>query len=110
LVRERHYSCDRREESAVTEMREPVRVLVVDDNHDAADSLAILLRLWGYEVWVAYDGVAGLGAARHFRPQVALLDIQMPRMHGGEVARRLRCAALSYLSSPLQRPMPTTNA
>jgi CheY-like chemotaxis protein len=68
----------------------PLRVLVVEDNHDAADTLRILLQLWGHEVQVAYTGQAALDMAPTFCPQVAILDIQMPRMHGGEVARRLR--------------------
>jgi CheY-like chemotaxis protein len=67
-----------------------VRVLVTDDSRDAADTLAILLRRRGHEVRVAYDGLSALAVARHFQPQVALLDIQMPRMHGGDVARNLR--------------------
>jgi CheY-like chemotaxis protein len=67
-----------------------MRVLVADDSRDAADTLAILLRRWGHEVRVAYDGLSALAAARHFKPRVALLDIQMPRMHGGDVARNLR--------------------
>jgi CheY-like chemotaxis protein len=66
------------------------RVLVVDDNRDAADSLAILLRLRGNSVEVAYDGQSGLDRARSFRPQSILLDISMPGMHGGQVARQLR--------------------
>jgi CheY-like chemotaxis protein len=65
----------------------------VDDNRDAADTLRILLQLWGHEVRVAYDGQAALDLARTFGPQVALLDVQMPRMHGGEAARRLRQVA-----------------
>src|SRR5207249_4670258 len=67
-----------------------MRVLVVDDNRDAADTLATLLRLEGHEVRVAYDGPSALAAARDFEPQVALLDFQMPRMHGGDVALHLR--------------------
>ncbi|HZY83887.1 MAG TPA: response regulator [Gemmataceae bacterium] len=67
-----------------------MRVLAADDNRDAADTLAILLRRWGHEVRVAYDGLSALTVARHFKPHVALLDIQMPRMHGGDVARNLR--------------------
>lgn len=67
-----------------------MRVLVADDNRDAADTLAILLRRLGHEVQVAYDGLSALAAARHFKPQVALLDVQMPRMHGADVAHNLR--------------------
>jgi signal transduction histidine kinase/ActR/RegA family two-component response regulator len=66
------------------------RILVVDDHHDAGDSLATLLRLLGHQVRVAYDGGSGLEAARVFRPQVALLDIGMPGMDGIELGSRLR--------------------
>ena len=70
--------------------RAGVRVLLVDDNVDAAESLAMLLRLWGHEVAVAHDGPAALRAAEVQRPQVALLDIGLPGMDGYELARRLR--------------------
>jgi CheY-like chemotaxis protein len=66
------------------------RVLVVDDNVDAADSLAMLVRLAGQEVRVAYDGPTALLIAEAFRPQVVFLDIGMPGMDGYAVARRLR--------------------
>jgi CheY-like chemotaxis protein len=66
------------------------RILVADDNRDAADSLAMLLRSDGHEVLVAYDGAKALEAIRESRPDVALLDIGMPEMNGYEVARRVR--------------------
>jgi PAS domain S-box-containing protein len=66
------------------------RVLVVDDNADAAESLAVLLRLDGHEVCTAHDGAAALETARGFRPEVVVLDIGLPRMDGYQVARRLR--------------------
>ncbi len=66
------------------------RVLVVDDNPDAADSLALLLGLAGQEVRAAYDGPSALARAGDFRPQMVFLDIGMPGMDGYEVARRLR--------------------
>jgi PAS domain S-box-containing protein len=66
------------------------RVLVVDDNRDAADSLVILLRLAGQDVRVAYDGRSALAEASHFRPEVIFLDLGMPGMNGYEVARLLR--------------------
>lgn len=66
------------------------RILVVDDNRDAADSLAMLLKLLGAEVITAYGGPEALKVSRTFRPQVVLLDIGMPDMNGHEVARRLR--------------------
>jgi signal transduction histidine kinase/ActR/RegA family two-component response regulator len=66
-----------------------VRVLLVDDTVDAAESLAMLLRLWGHEVTVAHDGPAALRAAETQCPEVALLDISLPGMDGYELARRL---------------------
>jgi PAS domain S-box-containing protein len=66
------------------------RVLVVDDNHDAADSLGMLLQFLGAEVKVVHDGPAALEAVREFKPAVVLLDLGMPGMNGLEVARRMR--------------------
>jgi PAS domain S-box-containing protein len=66
------------------------RVLVVDDNVDSAESLAVLLRLYGHDVRLAHDGEAALEEARSFRPDVMFLDIDLPKMDGYEVARRLR--------------------
>jgi PAS domain S-box-containing protein len=66
------------------------RVLVVDDNVDAVESLAMLLRVEGHEVRTAHDGPSALSAAETFRPEVVLLDIGLPGMDGYEVARRLR--------------------
>ncbi len=68
----------------------PLRVLVVDDLHDSADSLALLLRTLGHTVGVAYGGVAALQAAERLRPQVVLLDLGMPELNGYDVCRRLR--------------------
>jgi CheY-like chemotaxis protein len=70
----------------------PLRVLLVDDNADSADGLAMLLELQGHETRVAYDGESALETARSFRPHAALLDIGMPSMDGYELARRLRAA------------------
>jgi CheY-like chemotaxis protein len=66
------------------------RVLIVDDNRDTAESLALLLRLEGHEVHVAHDGVAGMESAQALRPDIVFLDIGMPGMDGYEVARRFR--------------------
>jgi CheY-like chemotaxis protein len=66
------------------------QVLVIDDNRDTADSLVMLLRLWGYKAWVAYDGPSALSLAEAHRPDVVLLDLGLPKMNGYEVARRLR--------------------
>jgi PAS domain S-box-containing protein len=66
------------------------RVLIVDDNRDAASSLAMLLDLVGCDVSVAFGGAEALDAFDHFNPEIVLLDIGMPGMDGYEVARRLR--------------------
>ena len=67
-----------------------LRVLVVDDNRDAADSLALLLEIAGHEARAAYTGREALSLARELRPDVILLDLGMPGMDGYEVASRLR--------------------
>jgi signal transduction histidine kinase/ActR/RegA family two-component response regulator len=67
-----------------------VRVLVVDDNVDAADSLAIMLRLDGYEARVEYSGEDALRTAEDFDPDVVVCDIGLPLMDGHEIAKRLR--------------------
>ncbi len=68
----------------------PMRVLVVDDNVDAAQMLHTLLEHLGHELAMAHDGERALELAREFRPDVALLDIGLPVIDGYEVARRLR--------------------
>jgi CheY-like chemotaxis protein len=65
-------------------------VLVVDDNRDAADSLALLLQLKGHEVRVALSGAEALRVARTYTPDAVFLDLGMPGMDGYQVARRLR--------------------
>lgn len=67
-----------------------MRVLIADDNHDAADTLAMVVSLWGHEVQVVYDGASALVVAHLFKPDFILLDIQMPKVNGGEVALNLR--------------------
>jgi PAS domain S-box-containing protein len=66
------------------------RILVVDDNRDAAKSMAMLLRLRKNEVRTAHDGVEAVAAAEAFRPQVILMDVGMPRLDGYEATRRIR--------------------
>ena len=66
------------------------RILLADDNVDFAASLAVMLRGLGHEVAVAHDGAHALATARTFRPEVAFLDIGLPRLHGYALARELR--------------------
>ena len=66
------------------------RILVADDNRDAADSLAVMLRIAGHDVRTAYDGQQALDVAEIFKPSLALLDLGMPRVNGYDTARRLR--------------------
>jgi len=66
------------------------RVLVVDDNRDAADLLAETLRFGGFEVATAFDGSEALETLSTFQPDVAILDIGLPSMNGLELARQLR--------------------
>jgi CheY-like chemotaxis protein len=73
------------------------RVLVVDDNHDAAETLAELLQMVGHEVAVAHDGPSALALAEAQAPDVVLCDIGLPGMDGYEVARRLRARGRSGL-------------
>ena len=83
---------------AAVEARTPInaltfggrRIMIVDDNHDAADTLATLLTAYGAIVAIAYDGRDALAKVDAFAPDVALLDIGMPGMDGYEVARRIR--------------------
>jgi signal transduction histidine kinase/CheY-like chemotaxis protein len=65
------------------------KVLVVDDNVDAVEALATLLRLWGHDVRVAHDGLAALETVKEFLPDVILLDLTLPHLDGHEVARRI---------------------
>lgn len=68
----------------------PRRVLVIDDNEDAADMLGHLLECWGHQVRVEYSGAGAVEAAREFQPEIAFVDIGMPTMDGYETARALR--------------------
>lgn len=67
-----------------------LRVLAVDDRTDSNTILRLLLQTWGYEALVAVDGPTALKIADSFQPDVLILDIAMPGMHGYEVAKRLR--------------------
>ena len=80
-----------------TDSNNRLRILVVDDEVDTADSLALVLNLWGHEAQAVYSGHQALNAIRTLRPDVVLLDLQMPLMHGGEVAARLRLSLLDVV-------------
>lgn len=69
------------------------RVLVIDDDKDVADSLAMLLELLGCDVRTAYNGAAGVNLVTEFRPSVVFLDLGMPDMNGFETARHIRAEA-----------------
>jgi CheY-like chemotaxis protein len=66
------------------------RILVADDNRDAAESMSTVLRLMGNEVRTVHDGLQAVEEAAAFRPDVVLLDIGMPRLNGYDAARRIR--------------------
>lgn len=66
------------------------KVLIADDNQDAADSLALVVRMWGYRVHVAHSGATALELARRERPDACILDIGMPELSGYELARQIR--------------------
>jgi len=70
--------------------QKPRRLMVIDDNKDAAESMSMLFELWGHQVLCAYDGRAALEAAAKYRPEAVFLDIGLPGMDGYEVAERLR--------------------
>lgn len=94
----------------------PIRVLVVEDNVDAADSLSMLLRLYGHDVRVARAGPAALEIAADFHPSLVLIDIGLPGMDGYEVAERMRanpeltgitlCALSGYTPSEADQSRP----
>jgi CheY-like chemotaxis protein len=67
-----------------------LRILVVDDNRDAADMLAMFLQISGHETHTAHDGVEAIEATARLQPDLVLLDIGLPRLSGYEAARRIR--------------------
>jgi CheY-like chemotaxis protein len=74
-----------------------LRVLCVDDYRDTADTLGALLRIYGCEVKVCYDGPSALALAQSFRPDVCVIDLSMPGMDGDELAARLRGSGLNQV-------------
>jgi CheY-like chemotaxis protein len=75
----------RRKESAV-----PKRILVVDDNRDAAESLTVVLKLYGHETHAVYNGDDAMERAAALHPDIILLDLGLPRMSGYDLARQIR--------------------
>src|SRR4026209_1537269 len=74
----------------VTPTPQQFRILVVDDNHDSALSLAMMLSIMGHETRTAHDGESAVETAESFLPEVVLLDIGLPKLNGYEVAQRIR--------------------
>lgn len=68
----------------------PLQVLVVDDNVDAAETIAMLLEAFGHQTAIVHDGLEVVEAARHFRPDVILLDVGLPGINGYQAAALLR--------------------
>ena len=76
--------------TSTTDAAHAVRILVVEDNVDSAETMQMLLAMSGYDTRTAYDGRAALAVAREFRPQVVFCDIGLPGKDGYAVARELR--------------------
>ena len=70
--------------------KDPLRVLCVDDNRDAADSTVLLLGLYGYDALARYDGPSGLKAVEQYHPDACVLDLNMPGMDGVELAMKIQ--------------------
>ena len=87
---DQHRNGDAFNPARVPPSRSGYRLLVVDDNQDAANSLAMLLELQGHEVRVAYSGMAALEMTKTYTPEAVFMDIGMPGMDGNETARRMR--------------------
>jgi two-component system OmpR family response regulator len=68
----------------------PARILCVDDNRDSADSAALLFKMLGFDARACYDGASALALNETFRPGVCFIDLNMPKMDGDEMVRRLQ--------------------
>jgi PAS domain S-box-containing protein len=85
-------ACTETDSSAPSQLERTRRVLIVDDNQDAADSLAMVLRFEGHTTTVAYSAQAAIETVQSYRPEFVLLDIGLPNMDGYEVARRIQAS------------------
>jgi PAS domain S-box-containing protein len=81
---------DEPEQDVCEVVKSSLRILVVDDNRDSADSLSMILKATGYHTRTAYDGEEAVSAARAYRPDVILLDLGLPKLNGYEACRRIR--------------------
>jgi PAS domain S-box-containing protein len=95
LVVEQHETSRTGDNGGAAKATAKLRILVVDDNRDAAESLAMLLKTMGNNVRTANDGEKGVQAAAEFRPRVILMDIGLPKLNGYEACRRIRQEAWS---------------
>ena len=77
----------------------PRRILIVDDDTDGAASLSMLLTIAGHEITTAHDGLEAIDAASTFKPHIVLLDLDLPKLNGYDVCRRMR--AESWVKQPL---------
>jgi len=84
----RPQAADKQAEPA--DLKSSLRILIVDDNQDGADSLAMVLKMMGNDARTAYDGKEGVELAEEFRPEVVLFDIGMPKLNGYEACRLIR--------------------
>jgi CheY-like chemotaxis protein len=90
-LRSRNESCKREQATArLAAIPSTQRILVVDDNEDLAESVAVLLRTMGNEVHTAHDGLEAVGVAAALQPDVVLMDIGLPKLSGFEAASRIR--------------------
>lgn len=79
-----------REQKTVCEGEQKTRILIVDDNQDSANSMAMMQEALGHDVRIAYDGLEAVAAAEAFRPELILMDIGMPKLNGHEAAQCIR--------------------
>jgi CheY-like chemotaxis protein len=85
-----NHMADVNAQTAASPTAKRFRILVVDDNHDSALSLAMMLSIMGHDTRTAHDGESAVAMAESFLPEVVLLDIGLPKLNGYEVAQRIR--------------------
>lgn len=90
VLEEHHSDATRSDEDRIPRPQAKCRILIVDDNQDAARSLEIMLRAMGNETCTAYDGLAAVEMAEAYRPELIILDIGLPKINGYDACRRIR--------------------